>query len=144
MLIRRNLHKKSCGVSITTRSTPTSLSLKGEETKHTTVKWFIPLLPVAAGCVLDGPEFNSTTVCNQPTSCNMRVLRVQILYDHWLRDLPSMVPNSTPLRFVNKTNWLSSASLVSLNCFFHKRLVSPLLSRFRVLPHLPSNVLSFV
>ena len=39
MLIRWNLHKKSSEVSIKTRSTPASLSFKGQATKHTTVKW---------------------------------------------------------------------------------------------------------
>ena len=41
MLISRNLHKKSSKVSIKTRSTPASLSFKGQATKHTTVKWSI-------------------------------------------------------------------------------------------------------
>ena len=38
MLISRNLHVKSSEVSIKTRSTPASLSFKGQATKHTTVK----------------------------------------------------------------------------------------------------------
>ena len=42
MLISRNLHKKSCEVSIKALSTPASLSFKGQVTKHTTVKWSIP------------------------------------------------------------------------------------------------------
>ena len=42
MLISGNLHKKSCEVSIKARSTPASLSFKGQVTKHTTVKWSIP------------------------------------------------------------------------------------------------------
>ena len=41
MLISRNLHMKSSEVSIKTRSTPASLSFKGQATKHTTVKWSI-------------------------------------------------------------------------------------------------------
>ena len=41
MLISRNLHKKSSEVSIKAKSTPESLSFKGQETKHTTVKWSI-------------------------------------------------------------------------------------------------------
>ena len=41
MLISRNLHMKSSKVSIKTRSTPASLSFKGQATKHTTVKWSI-------------------------------------------------------------------------------------------------------
>ena len=41
MLISRNLHTKSSKVSIKTRSTPASLSFKGQATKHTTVKWSI-------------------------------------------------------------------------------------------------------
>ena len=41
MLISRNLHTKSSEVSIKTRSTPASLSLKGQATKHTIVKWSI-------------------------------------------------------------------------------------------------------
>ena len=32
---------KSREVSIKTRSTPTSLSFKGQATKHTNVKWYI-------------------------------------------------------------------------------------------------------
>ena len=39
MIISRNLHKKSSEVFIKTKSTPAALSLKGKETKHTTVKW---------------------------------------------------------------------------------------------------------
>ena len=39
--VSRNLHKKSSEVSIKTRSTPASLSFKGQATKHTTVKWSI-------------------------------------------------------------------------------------------------------
>ena len=38
MLISKNLHNKSSKVSIKTRSTPASLSFKGQVTKHTTVK----------------------------------------------------------------------------------------------------------
>ena len=41
MLISRNLHMKSSEVSIKTRSTPASLSFKGQATKHTTAKWSI-------------------------------------------------------------------------------------------------------
>ena len=41
MLISKNLHKKGSEVSIKTRSTPASLSFKGQVTKHTTVKWTI-------------------------------------------------------------------------------------------------------
>ena len=41
MLISRKLHKKSCEVSIKARSTPASLSFKGQVTKHTIVKWSI-------------------------------------------------------------------------------------------------------
>ena len=41
MLITRNLHMKRSKVSIKTRSTPASLTFKGQATKHTTVKWSI-------------------------------------------------------------------------------------------------------
>ena len=41
MLVSRNLHMKSSEVSIKTRSTPASLSFKGQATKYTTVKWSI-------------------------------------------------------------------------------------------------------
>ena len=41
LLISKNLHKKGTEVSIETRSTPASLSFKGQVTKHTTVKWTI-------------------------------------------------------------------------------------------------------
>ena len=41
MLISMNLHMKSSKVSIKTRSTPASLSFKGQATKHTTAKWCI-------------------------------------------------------------------------------------------------------
>ena len=34
MLISRNLHKKSCEVSIEARSNPASLAFKGQVTKH--------------------------------------------------------------------------------------------------------------
>ena len=54
MLTSLHLHKKSSEVSIKTRSTPASLSIQGQDTKHTTVKWPIadskcprdPLLPL--------------------------------------------------------------------------------------------------
>ena len=39
MLISRNLNKESHEVSIKTRSTPASLSFKGQATKHASVKW---------------------------------------------------------------------------------------------------------
>ena len=39
MLTSFQLHKKSSEVSIKTRSTPASLSIQGQDTKHTTVKW---------------------------------------------------------------------------------------------------------
>ena len=39
MLTSFHLHKKSSEVSIKTRSTPASLSIQGQDTKHTTVKW---------------------------------------------------------------------------------------------------------
>ena len=41
MLISENLHKKSSKISIETRSTLASLLLKGQATKHTTIKWSI-------------------------------------------------------------------------------------------------------
>ena len=41
MQISKKLHKKSSEVSVKTRSTPVSLSFKGQATKHTTVKWSI-------------------------------------------------------------------------------------------------------
>ena len=39
MLTSLHLHKKSSEVSVKTRSTPASLSIQGQDTKHTTVKW---------------------------------------------------------------------------------------------------------
>ena len=57
MLISRNLHKKSSEVSIKAKSTPDSLSFKGQETKDTTVKWSITHCnyfeqpPGARGCL---------------------------------------------------------------------------------------------
>ena len=39
MLTSLYLHKKSSEVSIKTRSTPASLSIQGQDTKRTTVKW---------------------------------------------------------------------------------------------------------
>ena len=39
MLTSLHLHKKSSEVSIKTRSTPALLSIQGQDTKHTTVKW---------------------------------------------------------------------------------------------------------
>ena len=50
MLTSLHLHKKSSEVSIKTRSTPASLSIQGQDTKHTTVKWPIEhgLKPVPA------------------------------------------------------------------------------------------------
>ena len=44
MLISSNLHKKSSEVSIKTRSTPASLSFKGQASKDATVKWSISSL----------------------------------------------------------------------------------------------------
>ena len=44
MLTSLHLHMKSRRVCIKTRSPPASLSLKGQVTKHTTVKWTIQLL----------------------------------------------------------------------------------------------------
>ena len=39
MLTSLHLHKKSSEVSIKTRSTPASLTIQGQVTKDTTVKW---------------------------------------------------------------------------------------------------------
>ena len=39
MLTSLHLHKKSSEVSIKTKSTPVSLSIQGQDTKQTTVKW---------------------------------------------------------------------------------------------------------
>ena len=47
MLISRNLHKKSIEISIKTRSPPASFSFKSQATKHTTVKWSIPVYYLA-------------------------------------------------------------------------------------------------
>ena len=44
MLISRNPQKKISEVSIKTRSTPGSLSFKGQENKNATVKWSIVTL----------------------------------------------------------------------------------------------------
>ena len=44
MLISRNLNKTSSDVSIKTRSTAASFSLKGQETKHITAKWSIGMI----------------------------------------------------------------------------------------------------
>ena len=41
MLISLHLHKKSSEVSIKARSTPASLTIQGQVTKDTTVKWSI-------------------------------------------------------------------------------------------------------
>ena len=49
MLTSLHLHiKKSSEVSIKTRSTPASLSIQGQDTKHTTVKWSISRMWVAS------------------------------------------------------------------------------------------------
>ena len=48
MLISTNLHKKSREVSIKTRSPPASFTFKGRATKHTTVKWSIPVEIIVA------------------------------------------------------------------------------------------------
>ena len=45
MLTSFHLHKKSSEVSIKTRSTPALLSIQGQDTKHTTVKW--PIVEVS-------------------------------------------------------------------------------------------------
>ena len=68
MLISRNLHKKSCEVSIKARSTPASLSFKGQVTKHRTVKWsiqaaltgFDPMTLCDAGAMLYKLSFEAT------------------------------------------------------------------------------------
>ena len=49
MLTSFHLHEKSSEVSIKTRSTPASLSIQDQDTKHTTVKWPIGLLLLKSG-----------------------------------------------------------------------------------------------
>ena len=86
MLISRNLHKKSCEVSIKARSTPASLSFKGQVTKHTTVKWsIIPFVfTLRSSCVnaswsttdlnksgLKHREGNDRLICVYSFWCNM-------------------------------------------------------------------------
>ena len=44
---------KSSKVSIKTRSTPASLSFKGQATKHTTVKWSIVKQPLCKHIQID-------------------------------------------------------------------------------------------
>ena len=57
MLTCRNLHKKSSDVSIKSRSTPASLSFKGQATKHTTVKF-----AVVCSCFLQNHNFGNFTL----------------------------------------------------------------------------------
>ena len=49
MLISKNLHKKSIEVSTTTRPTPASLSVIGQVTKYTTVKWNVVQINARVG-----------------------------------------------------------------------------------------------
>ena len=61
VIISKNLHKKGNEVSIKTKSTPASLSLTGQVTKHTTVKWTII---AKNGEKLEFPRFGKTTLRN--------------------------------------------------------------------------------
>ena len=63
MLISRNLHMKSGKVSNKTRSTPASLSFKGQATKYTTVKWSIAFHLAQASYSLE----NEAGLCNEIT-----------------------------------------------------------------------------
>ena len=62
---------KSSKVSIKTRSTPASLSFKGQATKHTTVKWSIQTSNIITDCLrncipiigMESP-FHSKVVCS--------------------------------------------------------------------------------
>ena len=79
---------KSSNVSIKTRSTPASLSFKGQATKHTTVKWsiafyhskfqFVPL------------KFSDTTYLNLRTAyakkCAIKLVLVNIISQARIRE----------------------------------------------------------
>ena len=67
MLISRNLHMKSSKVSIKTRSTPASLSFKGQATKQETVKWSIRK-PTFRGIKLEGGRVNAISLPCWPGS----------------------------------------------------------------------------
>ena len=69
MPISRNLHKKRSEVSIKTRSTPASLSFKGQATKHTTVKW--PIAPYTCTCDFLPTLSNLQVIGTNPDWLNM-------------------------------------------------------------------------
>ena len=72
MLIRRNLHIKSSEVSIKTRSTPASLSFKGQATKHTTIKWSIEATTI---------KQNKSAVCSIRSQQHTKIPLVD--FGHW-------------------------------------------------------------
>ena len=62
MLTSLHLHKKSSEVSIKTRSTPASLSIQGQDTKHTTVKWSIAFPQLPDECWRRAPKINESLI----------------------------------------------------------------------------------
>ena len=81
MVIDRTLHKKS-EVSIKTRSIPTSLSFKGQATKHTTAKWFFSN-KLSLTYFLDKKQF-----CDKKSLLYLHILWVHyILNTQWRQQL---------------------------------------------------------
>ena len=62
---------KSSKVSIKTRSTPASLSFKGQATKHTTVKWSIVNFTITFGIKYRQKGTTSVLLAQPPTEPNI-------------------------------------------------------------------------
>ena len=83
MLTSLHLHMKSRRVCIKARSPPASLPLKGQVTRHTTVKWPI-------GVEVFNPRFKGNTVTDCDSSLK-RILR------HWPDAQISALPFHAPI-----------------------------------------------
>ena len=89
MLISGDLHKKSSEVFIKTRSPPASLSFKGQETKHTTVKWSITSSTTRrTACENVNSRFCNqfSVILNRFYACKMRLAIQELNWYHRFGD----------------------------------------------------------
>ena len=127
MLISRNLHMKSIEVPIKARSTPASLSFKGQTTKHTTVKWSIVQLrfqvtelilpPLKAVNVNLSGHFGTSIICRweweDTLSClnNTQFMKDLSTDNYWQPTLYMASSTQNP-NFDNTVAYFSKASQI--------------------------------
>ena len=113
---------KSSEVSIKTRSTPASLSFKGQATKHTTVKWSITKLQLYVRCKnLMPPSRDFETISRAVKKRYGRVFQYFFLYGLVLYEM--LFVHSICLRLGTDGRYSVA------NCAFFVHLAEPSFSR---------------